>query len=308
MEQSLPGKTTRRKTTPFTGAASALITPFRDGEIDFAAFRKLLTFQLGGSIDGLVVAGTTGEAATLSEKERDSLLSVALEEVCGRVPVIMGTGHNDTARAVALTRRAAELGADAALVVTPYYNKGTSAGIHAHFLKIAEASSVPLILYNVPSRTGVSLSVEDYRALSVHPNIVGVKEADGNIEKFAWLCHELAGQLAIYTGNDAALLPALSLGADGVISVFSNLLPAHAAGICALYRSGKVRESAALFFRDLPLIRLLFREVNPAPLKYAMSLLGFGSGEVRLPLSPIEEALATAIRTEIYMQKRQAQE
>lgn len=305
MENCPKGKAMHRKERLFTGAATALITPFKEGKTDLAAFRKLLSFQLRGGIDALIVAGTTGEASTLTDAERDALLSTALEEVQGRVPVLMGAGHNDTARAVAMTRRAAELGADGLLIVTPYYNKGTKTGIRTHFLHIAEAATCPVLLYNVPSRTGVSLSIGDYEALAEHPNIAGVKEAESDIEKFALLCRELSDKMAVYTGNDAQLIPALSLGADGVISVFANLLPTDASRICALWRAGRTEESRALFFRVLPLIRLLFREVNPAPVKYAMSLLCIGNGEVRLPLSPIEEELAAALRTEIYTLKRE---
>lgn len=283
----------------FCGIGTALITPMTGGKVDFFAFRRLLKEQIAAGIHALVVAGTTGEAPTLSEEERDRLLDTALKETGGALPVIMGTGANDTERAVALTRRAAALGADGALCVTPYYNKGTRAGIRTHFTRIAEEGGLPLILYNVPSRTGVSLSLSDYDILFDHPRVVGVKEADGNMEKMAALCALAAGRARVYTGNDGLLLPSLALGADGCISVVSNILPRDTANIFELWEQGNNLKALTAFRRMLPLITALFKETNPAPIKYVMALADCGDGSLRLPLAPVtaetEEALLSAL-------------
>ncbi len=283
----------------FFGIGTALITPMVGGRVDFSAFKRLLKDQMLAGIHALVVAGTTGEASTLSEEERDQLLDTALKEADGTVPVIMGTGANDTERAVALTRRAAALGANGALCVTPYYNKGTRAGIRAHFTRIAEEGGLPLILYNVPSRTGVSLSLSDYDLLLDHPRVVAVKEADGDMEKMAALCSLAAGRARVYTGNDGLLLPSLALGADGCISVVSNLLPRDTVDIFELWRQGKTGKALTVFRRMLSLTTALFKETNPAPIKYLMALAGCGDGSLRLPLTPVtaetEGALLSAL-------------
>jgi 4-hydroxy-tetrahydrodipicolinate synthase len=254
--------------------------------------------QIENGIRGLVVAGTTGEGSTLTEYEKESLLEVAVAEADGKLPVIMGTGSNDTAKALQNTRRAATLGASGALVVTPYYNKGTREGLRSHFLRIAEDGSLPLILYNVPSRTGVSLSLSDYDVLLSHPKITGVKEAEADTEKFAHLCALAEGRGRIYTGNDGLLLPSLSVGGDGCISVVSNLLPKDTCDIFNLYEKGETQKSLLLFQKMLPLMAALFRETNPAPVKYLMALSGYGDGSLRLPLTAVsketEEALLTA--------------
>lgn len=283
----------------FSGIATALFTPFRDGVIDLAAFRHLIDRQIKGGIQALVVAGTTGESATLDEKECDSLLSAALEEVDLRVPVIMGTGHNNTARALAFTKRAAALGAAAALTVTPYYNRATKSGIRRHFLHLAENSPIPIILYNVPSRTGVSLSLEDYRILCEHPNIAGVKEADTSIEKMAWLCRDLGEHVGVYTGNDSLLLPALALGASGAISVCSNLFPKTLATLYRCCQANDYTTAKATFARLLPLFSLLFQEVNPAPVKCAAFHLGLCQNELRLPLTEVDASLDLALQGQI---------
>lgn len=282
----------------FQGIATALITPFGGEGVDLHAFSRLVKEQIASGIHALVVAGTTGEASTLTEKERDLLLETALREAEGHVAVIMGTGANDTEKAVALTRRAAALGADGALCVTPYYNKGTRAGIRSHFLRIAEEGGLPLILYNVPSRTGVSLSLADYETLAAHPCIVAVKEADGDMEKMAALCALAAGKMRVYTGNDGLLLPSLAVGADGAVSVISNLLPRDTVQIFQKWQEGKVTEALSLFRRMLPLATALFLETNPAPIKYLMTLSDYGDGSLRLPLTRVtaatEEALLSA--------------
>ena len=273
----------------FCGIATALITPFKEGAIDEKAFRALVRDQIAAGVHGLVVCGTTGEASTLTDKEKDTLLTAALEETAGALPVIMGTGANDTARAVAATKRAKALGADGALVVTPYYNKGTGEGLRAHFGKVAEEGGLPLILYNVPSRTGVDLSLRDYEVLIEHPCITGIKEASPDVEKLASLCLLAEGRARIYTGNDTLLLPALAVGAQGCISVVSNILPKNTAEVFHLWQKSKAVEAQLLFQRIFPLCKALFRETNPAPVKYLAGLLGYGDGSLRLPLAHVTE-------------------
>ena len=283
----------------FRGVATALITPFQNGKVDLFTFRRLVNFQLGTKIAALVVAGTTGEAPTLSERERDALLCEAIDAACGRVPIIMGCGSYDTAHAVGYAKRAKELGADGTLVVTPYYNKGTRAGLREHFLHIADAADIPLILYNVPSRTGVDLTLEDYDALLSHESICGVKEAGSSIEKMAMLCHLASGRAAVYTGNDSMLLPSLSVGADGVISVASCILPNAMCKIFSRFGVCDIASAQKENARLLKIFTLLFKETNPSPVKHALSLLGFGDGSLRLPLTPPDEALCHAIKEEL---------
>lgn len=281
----------------FCGVGTAIATPFQDGEIDFEAFGRLIDLQTEYA-DALIVAGTTGEAPTLSEKERDALLSFALTRVEGRIPVIMGTGSNDTSHAVALTKRAAALGADGVLTVTPYYNRGTHEGVRRHFLSVAECSDAPVILYNVPARTGSSLSYEDYAAILPHPNVAGVKEAEENTERVFRLCNDFE-DTAIYTGSDAFLLPAMALGCAGVISVVSNLYPATVHGIIRDAMCGDLSRARRAFVDLFPICRLLFAETSPSPLKEALRLLGYGSGECRLPLTPPSNCLKAALAGEI---------
>jgi len=283
----------------FHGVATALITPFCDGKVDLFTFRRLINIQLGAKIDALVVAGTTGEASTLTEHERDSLLAEALSAVEGRVPVIMGCGSNDTVHAVSYARRAKELGADGALVVTPYYNKGTHRGLREHFLKVAEEGDIPVVLYNVPSRTGVDLSLECYDELFSHPMIWGAKEAGASIEKMAELCAIARGRASVYTGNDAMLLPSLSVGADGVISVVSGILPKNIRKIYTHFCLGEQDAASKTNARLLRLYRLLFKETNPSPVKCALALLGFGDGSLRLPLTPPSKELEDELREEL---------
>lgn len=282
----------------FQGVATALVTPFENGALDLFTFRRLVNLQLCANIDALVVCGTTGEAPTLSECERDTLLSETIRAAEGRVPVIMGCGANDTARAVRYALRAKELGADASLVVTPYYNKGTRRGIREHFLRVAEDSDIPLILYNVPQRTGVDMTLEDYDALLSHPLICGVKEASSGIEKMSLLCRLAKGRAAVYTGNDALLLPSLSVGADGVISVASCVLPKNMRKIFGYFAAQETRLAREAHQKLLPFFELLFAETNPAPVKYALSLAGLGDASLRLPLTEPSEALCEKIRAE----------
>ena len=290
-------KNITKKQLPFRGVGTALVTPFDPlGRVDLPTFSRLCLRQLEGGVSALIVAGTTGEAVTLRKSERAALLASACEACEGRLPIVAGTGSADTREAVANARYAAAHGADALLIVTPYYNKGTREGLIKHYLTVAEAVDCPIILYNVPSRTGVNIPMEALRKLSEHENIVAIKEASGSIDRAADIITELGERLFVYSGNDGEILPTLSLGGIGVISVVSNLFPEKTSRLCTLYEEGRVREAAALAARLLPLIRLLFADTNPAPVKYAMRELGLLSGGVRLPLTMPDEALSKRIR------------
>ena len=278
------------KNTVFTGAGVAIITPFRDGKIDYEDFARIIEFQIANGTDAIVVCGTTGEASTLSDDEHIAAIEFTVKQTAGRIPVIAGTGSNDTAYAIWLTQEACRVGADAMLVVTPYYNKASTKGLINHFTAIADASTKPVILYNVPGRTGCNISLPVYRELAKHPNIVATKEASGNISAIAELIAEVGDQLDVYSGNDDQIVPILSLGGKGVISVLSNVMPQETHDICQLYFDGKVKESAALQLKLLDLINNLFIEVNPIPVKAAMNLMGYCTKEVRPPMCEPEEA------------------
>ena len=273
----------------FTGVGTALITPFRDGKVDGDAFRRLIEFQIAGGVSALVVAGTTGESAVLSGEEFQRLLAIALETAGGRVPVIAGTGANDTARAIEKTKTACAMGADAVLLVTPYYNKTTQKGLIASFSAIADASSVPCVLYNVPSRTGLNMLPETLAVLAKHERIAAVKEACGNISQVAkerLLCGD---DLDVYSGCDDQTVPTLSLGGKGLVSVVANILPKETAEICTRFFSGDVQGAAALQLKLLPLMNQLMIETNPIPAKAACAAIGFGQNLLRLPLVPMED-------------------
>lgn len=278
------------KKTVFEGVATAIVTPMNASGVDYEAFGKLIDWQIACGVDAIVAAGTTGEGSTLTDEEHREVLKFCVERVAGRVPVIAGTGSNDTAYAIDLTEYACEVGADAMLLVTPYYNKATQNGLIASFRAIADRSSKPCILYNVPSRTGCNLLPATVAALAEHPNIVGVKEASGNISQIAQIAALCGDKIDIYSGNDDQIVPILSLGGKGVISVLSNPLPAETAKICRLWREGKTKEAAALQLKLLPLIDALFCEVNPIPVKAAMAAMGYGENYLRLPLTSMEKA------------------
>lgn len=273
----------------FKGAATALITPFKDGEIDYEALSRLIEFQIAGGIDAFVIGGTTAEAATLSDDERYGLYTFAKEKINGRTKLIFGTGTNDTRVALAHSKFAEQLGCDGVLLVTPYYNKGTEDGIEKHYLKIAESVNLPIILYNVPSRTGVNLGFNLLGRLADHPNIVGLKEASDSIDRLVTLS-AFGDELHLYSGNDSQIYPTLALGGKGVISVMSNLLPKTTVKMCKDYFEGNQGEALKLQISLLPFIKSLFLETNPAPIKYAMAEKGFCSPEVRLPLSEPRES------------------
>lgn len=272
----------------FTGVCTALITPFRDGKIDFEALSGLIEFQIDGGVDALLINGTTGESATLTDAEKREIISFAVSEVGGRVPVIAGTGSNDTKKAVELSKFAYDVGADACLAVTPYYNKASEVGLIKHYEAIADATEIPIILYNVPSRTGVNIPLSVYERLSEHKNIVAVKEANPSVSDFARLSARCGKNLDLYSGNDDLILPCLSLGGNGIISVISNALPRQTGDICRLWFGGKIKEATELQLKLLPLTNALFCEVNPIPIKALLSHLGFCKEEYRLPLCPMD--------------------
>ena len=274
----------------FTGAATALVTPLTENGVDYAAFEKLINWQIESGIDALVICGTTGEASTLTDEEHRQVLKFAAEVVSGRVPIIAGTGSNDTAYAIDMTKYACSLGYDAMLVVTPYYNKTTQKGLIAMFKAIADASTKPLILYNVPSRTGVNIEPATYAALADHPMICGIKEAGGNISKIVETAALVGDKLDIYSGNDDQIVPILACGGKGVISVLSNVVPKETSDICKTFFAGNVKEAMDMQIKYLPLTNALFCEVNPIPAKAAMAALGFCENYLRLPLIPMEDA------------------
>ena len=279
------------RTNPiFRGAATALITPLTQQGIDFPAFGRLIDWQIESGIDALVIAGTTGEGSTLTDEEHRAAIRYAVERAAGRVPVIAGTGSNDTDYAISLSRYACEAGADALLVVTPYYNKATQKGLIAMFTAIADAVTKPIILYNVPSRTGVNIEPATYAALADHPNIAAIKEANGNISKIVETAALVGDRLDIYSGNDDQIVPILSMGGQGVISVLSNLLPGETSRLCHRFFQGDVAGSARMQMDYLPLINALFSEVNPIPVKAAMAAMGWCENFLRLPLTPMEDA------------------
>ena len=279
----------------FKGAATALITPFKDGKIEYSALKNLIEFQIESGIDALLVNGTTGESATLSECEKRELISFTVREVGGRVPIIAGTGSNDTKKALHLSQFASDVGADAVLVVTPYYNKANNEGLIQHYMTIADAIEIPLILYNVPSRTGVNIPLDVYEKLSENKNIIAVKEANPSITDFARLSEKCGNKLDLFSGNDDLIIPTLALGGKGVISVISNALPKETSNICKLWFDGKVEEARTLQLQLLPLINSIFSDVNPIPIKALLSHLGFCEEEYRLPLCKINEQKKIAL-------------
>ena len=275
----------------FKGAATALVTPFDEkGAVDYKAFAKLIDFQIAGGIDALVICGTTGEGSTLTDEEHRECIRFSVEHIAGRVPVIAGTGSNDTDYANSLSKYACEVGADALLLVTPYYNKATPKGLIKSFLDTAEKTDKPIILYNVPSRTGVNITMPVYRELAKHERIVAVKEASGNMSQIAEIAAELSDDLAIYSGNDDQIVPILSLGGLGVISVLSNVMPKETHDICQKFFDGDVAASRELQLKYLELINNLFIEVNPIPVKTACGMMGLCSDLMRLPLCEMDDA------------------
>ena len=274
----------------FTGCATALVTPFLpDGSLDLPALRSLIHRQIDAGIDAIVLLGTTGEPCTLSMDEREKVIETGLTAAAGRIPIIVGTGSNDTRRAIEYAKQAFRLGANGQLSVTPYYNKATQEGLKRHFSMIAKACPLPMILYNVPSRTGVSLHAKTISALAQQENIVGIKEASGSIALTAQILQETNGLFSVYCGNDDAAVPMMALGAAGVISVCSNLVPLQMHALTHACQSGCYGEARETQLALLPLIELLFSQVNPIPIKAAMHMSGLIHDVLRLPLTPMEE-------------------
>jgi 4-hydroxy-tetrahydrodipicolinate synthase len=277
------------KKTVFTGAGTAIITPFTEDGVDWEAFGRLIDFQLAEGINAIVAAGTTGEGSTLTAKEHEEVISFCVRRVNGRVPVIAGAGSNDTAKAVEATKTACAAGADAVLLVTPHYNKTTQRGLIAHFSAIADASSVPCILYNVPSRTGLNMLPETLSVLADHEKVAAVKEACGNMSQVAKELLLCGDRIDVYCGCDDQTVPSLSLGARGLISVVSNILPGKTAEMCRRFFAGDVKGAAELQLNMLNLMNQLMIETNPIPAKAACAAMGFGENRLRLPLVPMEE-------------------
>lgn len=278
------------KKTVFTGSGVAIITPFtNDGKIDFESLGKMLDYHVENSTDAIIICGTTGEAACMSHEEHVAAIKFTVEHIGGRIPVIAGTGSNDTAYGIKLSKEAEALGADALLTVTPYYNKATQKGLIEHFTAIANSVNIPVILYNVPSRTGLNIQPKTLLALSKVENIVGIKEASGDISQAAKMA-ALCPDMDIYSGNDDMIVPIMSIGGKGVISVLANVAPKQTHDICAKYIDGDVNGSLKLQLEALELVDALFCEVNPIPVKTAMGLMGWDVGPLRLPLCQMEEA------------------
>ena len=272
----------------FRGAGVAIITPYTEDGINFPELGRIIDDQIKNHTDAIVITGTTGESATMSDEEHRAAIKFAVDHVKGRVPVIAGTGSNETSYAVDLSKYAESVGADALLVVTPYYNKCTQKGLIAHYTAIADAVNIPIILYDVPSRTGVGITTDTYVQLSKHPNIVAVKEANGDLSKILRLRAAVGDDLVIYSGNDDQIVPILSLGGQGVISVLSNVAPQETHDMCQAFFDGDTKKAEQMQVEYTDLIDALFCEVNPIPVKVAMRKLGYNAGSLRMPLSEME--------------------
>lgn len=279
----------------FRGVATALVTPTTENGVDYEALGRLIDWQIEEGINALVIAGTTGEGSTLTVEEHKEVIRYSVQRVNHRITVIGGTGSNDTSTAIELTKSACEDGVDACLVVTPYYNKATQNGLIAMYKAIADASTKPIIMYNVPSRTGVNIEPSTYAALAGYPNIAAIKEANGNISKIVEAAGAIGDQLDMYSGNDDQVVPILSMGGSGVISVVSNVAPRRTVEMCDRYFAGDVAGAAEIQCELLPLIRALFCEVNPIPVKAAMAAMGYCENYLRMPLCPMSEANESAM-------------
>jgi len=287
------------KKTVFTGMATAIVTPMTETGIDYDALGRFIEFQIENGIDGIVVMGTTGENATIEPEDQAKVIRYTVEKVAKRVPVIAGTGTNNTEHVLHNTKNACEAGADAILVVTPYYNKATQNGLIKHFTAIADASTVPVILYNVPGRTGCNLLPKTVAVLAEHPNIVGIKEATGNMAQMVAIRHLCGDKIDVYSGEDALTVPMMAMGGKGTISVLSNVAPREAVAMTDACKRGDFAAAAKLQCDLLPLIDALFSEVNPIPAKAGVSALGFGEEHLRLPLTPMEEGTRAKLYAEM---------
>ena len=276
------------KTLPFTGSGVAIVTPFDGDKTNYDALGELIEMHIAKKTDAIIICGTTGEASTMSNEDHLAAIEYTVKKAAGRIPVIAGTGSNETAHAIELSQKAEALGTDGLLHVTPYYNKTTQKGLVEHFTAIANSVKIPIILYNVPSRTGMNISIDTLKKLAKVDNIVAIKEASGNISYTAQIAAEVP-ELYIYSGNDDMIVPVMSLGGKGVISVVANIMPEETHNICEYYLNGDVQKSLELQLEMLELINNLFIEVNPVPIKTAMNLLGYNAGNLRLPLTDMED-------------------
>lgn len=284
----------------FKGAMVAIVTPFKDGRVDETALRELIEFQIANGTHGIVPCGTTGESATLSFEEHERVVEIAVEQVKGRVPVIAGTGSNNTEEAIRLTEHARKAGASGALMISPYYNKPTQEGLYRHFRKVAEAVDIPIVLYNIPGRTAVNMEPDTIARLAQIPNIVGVKEASGSMKQITDIIARCDSSFDVVSGEDYLTYPLLCVGGKGVISVTSNVAPRDMAQLCNLHFAGKTDEALQLYYRLLPLCHALFYETNPAPVKAALAMMNkISSEEVRLPLAPMSEANREKLRRDL---------
>ena len=287
------------KKLPFTGSGVAIVTPFKDGKIDFDKLGELIEYHIANKTDAIIVCGTTGESATMPDAEHISCVEYAVKKAAGRIPIIAGSVSNDTHHGVELTKEMERVGADAILSVTPYYNKATQKGLLKHYTAIAESVKIPIILYNVPSRTGVNIQPETLLKLAEIENIVGIKEAGGNISQVAKIAALCGDKIAIYSGDDDMIVPVMSLGGVGVISVVANIMPRETHDITERFAKGDVKGARELQLKMYDLIKALFIEVNPIPVKTAMNMLGFEVGELRMPLCEMEDKNAAVLLSEL---------
>ena len=283
----------------FTGAMVAIVTPFKRGAVDEEGLRQLIEFQIENGTKAIIPCGTTGESATLSHKEHQRVIEITVEQVKGRVPVIAGTGSNNTVEAIQLTAHAKKVGADGVLMISPYYNKPTQEGLYQHFKKVAEEVPIPIVLYNIPGRTAVNMEPSTIARLAEIGNVVGVKEASGSMKQITDIIQLCGDKLTVVSGEDFLTYPLMAVGGKGVISVVSNVAPRDMADLCDLCLAGKWDEARTLYYRLLPLCHAMFYETNPAPVKAALEMMGKVSAEVRLPLAPMFEMNRTKLRKDL---------
>ncbi len=283
----------------FKGTGVAIVTPFKNGTVDLEAYTKLMDFQMNNGIQCMVTLGTTGEASVLTEEERNQVITLTVEKCKGRVPVVVGVGSNNTAVAKKYAQTAESLGADGVLLVTPYYNKCTQKGLVEHFKTVAEAVNLPVIAYNVPGRTGVNIEPATVAQLAAIGNVVGIKEASGNLSQILEIKRLVPEEFMIWSGNDDNILPIYSVGGHGVISVMGNMIPAETQAICQAFMEGRIQEAIDLQLKTKKLFNLLFSEVNPIPIKAALAMMGMIENELRLPLTPMDEGKAAELRKEM---------
>ena len=283
----------------FKGCGTAIVTPFNKNGVNFEEFAKLIENQIENKVDSIIVCGTTGESSTMTVDERKATIKFALDTVAGRIPVIAGTGGNCTASVIEFTKWAESIGVDGALIVTPYYNKTTQAGLVAHYTAIAKETSLPIILYSVPGRTGVNITPETCKKLSEIENIVAIKEASGNLSQVAEIAHLCGDNLNIYSGNDDQITPVLSLGGIGVISVLSNIMPEYTHNIVTNFLEGNVKNAIEAQLKVIPLVNALFCEVNPIPVKAALNMMGYNFGIPRLPLIEMSDKNKKILKNEL---------